>query len=413
LTSLPPELVGNIYDHLSYEALQPYDGCFLPIAKALLHFQRSNLYKHVLLSHRQLVSKFCVTIIQARPNIGAMVKRLEFGRGSRWDEDRYEGMHFANSGMDQRLRPMLPQLIHLERLTIYSSSIVHSVFTSFDTTPPPSSLFLLDLELDNYSLIDRILPLFPSLRYLRIDVYLDVAGSTEPTIDRIPLDPPRQLRNLHITADSRSKSICNLIASTESKETILRGRRTNLGLASLRNSEVMEELSAYCNREEGEQEVEDFDPSLLKFTSLTKLVLRGTELRLSDRFFTDYFTPALPLQTLHLTRQFALNSPDLIQAFKTKPTSLKSILLDTMADLESFDFEMLMALDEGGIREVVEIYRKAGVTVAGKDVAIVEEIDQARLDQARLDADEDDSFGSSDSEDNEDDEQEEEEDRSE
>jgi hypothetical protein len=151
LTSLPPELVGNIYDHLSYEALQPYDGCFLPIAKALLHFQRSNLYKQVLLSHRRLVSKFCVTIIQARPNIGAMVKRLEFGRGSKWNGDRYGGMHFANSDMDQLLRPMLPQLIHLERLAIYSSSIARSVFDSFDTTPSPSSLILLKLWLEDYS----------------------------------------------------------------------------------------------------------------------------------------------------------------------------------------------------------------------------------------------------------------------
>jgi hypothetical protein len=164
----------------------------------------------------------------------------------------------------------------------------------------------------------------------------------------------------------------------------------------------MRKLMVDCDGvEEGvevEGEVENFDASFLKFTSLTKLVLGGGGLRFSDHFFTDYFTPDLPLQAFYLTSGFTVNSPDLIQAFKTKPTSLKSILLDTMADLESFDFEMLMALDEGGIREVVEIYRKAGVRVAGKDVAILEEVDQARLD-----ADEDDSSGSSDSEENADD----------
>jgi hypothetical protein len=389
LTRLPPELVGQIYEQL----WSPYDrNRFLPIANALLHFQRSNLYKAVRLSHRQLILKFCVTIIQARSNVGEMVKQLHFGRGSEGNEDIYKGMQFANSDMDQLLRSMFPQLIHLEILRICSPLIARSALTSFDTTPPPSSLTLLALVLDDYCLIDRILPLFPSLQCLFIAVYFDDAGFTEPIIDRIPLDPPRQLRNLAINADYRSKSICNLIASTESQETKLRGRRTNLGLASLRNSEVMEELSAYCNREKGEQEVEDFDPSLLKFTSLTKLVLGEGGLRFSDHFFTDYFTPDLPLQILCLDGGFEVYTPDLIQAFKTKPTSLKSILLDTMADLESFDFEMLQAFDEAGIRVVVETYRKAGVEVAGKDVAILEEIDQARSD-----ADEDDSSGSSDS----------------
>jgi hypothetical protein len=393
--------VGQIYEQLSL----PYErNRFLPIANALLHFQRLNLYSHVLLTHRQLILKFCVAIIQSRSNIGAMVKQLKFVRGSEGGKDRYEGMQFANSDMDQLLRPLLPQLIHLERLWIWSPLIAQSVFTSFDTTPPPSSLFLLELELDNYSLIDRILPLFPSLQHLRIDVHLDVAGSTEPAIDRIPLDPPRPLTRLIIYADYRSKSICNLIASTESTKTILRGRRTNLGLASLRNSEMLRELVGHCTGvEEEEVEVENFDASFLKFTSLTSLVLGGGGLRLCDRFFTDYFTPDLPLQALHLTRQFALNSPDLIQAFKTKPTSLKSIVLDTMVDRGSFDPE---TFDEEGIRGVVEIYRKAGVEVSGSDVLALEVIDEEVSEEGEDD-------WPSDFEENEDDGQEEGEDRSE
>jgi hypothetical protein len=148
--------VGNIFEQL----WSPYyDNRFLPIASALLHFQSLNLYNDVRLSHRHLVLKFCVTIIQSRSNVGEMVKQLHFGRGSEREEDIYKGMQFANSDMDQLLRSMFPQLIHLEILRIWSPLIAQSVFTSFDTTPPPSSLFLLDLELNNYSLIDQILPI--------------------------------------------------------------------------------------------------------------------------------------------------------------------------------------------------------------------------------------------------------------
>jgi hypothetical protein len=155
---LPPELLGQIYEHL----WSPDDNQFLPIANALLHFQRSNLYKVVHFQRRHLVLKFCDTIIQGRSNIREMVKDLAFRRGSGGNADNHFGVQPADPDIDQLLGSMLPQLICLDSLKIFSSFIAQSVFTSFATTPAPSSLTLLNLTMYDFSLIDSILPLFPS-----------------------------------------------------------------------------------------------------------------------------------------------------------------------------------------------------------------------------------------------------------
>jgi hypothetical protein len=231
----------------------------------------------------------------------------------------------------------------------------------------------------DFSLIDSILPLFPSLQHLDIAIFNN-PELTAPTIDRMALRPPRRLKILDISVDYRSPSIRNLIASTESVETTLRVYHTNLALASLRNSEVLNEL--YVNEDEDgevDEEADSLDSLLLKFTSLKKLRLGGGGTCISDHFFTDYFKPELPLEYLNIMAGVQLKSSDLIRAFKTKPSSLRFIELDTNG-IHFFIDVLPEDFDEEGIRKLVEIYESGGVEVKGRDVDTVRDIDEARLD---------------------------------
>jgi hypothetical protein len=375
LTSLPPELVGKIYEHL-----WPYDR-FLPIASALLYFQRSNLYNEVDLHRRRLLLKFCDTIIEAGSNIGAMVKSLTFYQGTVRESENENvlvqirgGLPYKPRLIDPPLRSMLPHLVNLERLRIHATFIARSAFTSYDEAPAPSSLTSLELKLDDYTLVDRILLLFPSLQHL--DIAIRVEGFDEPTTDRIPLDPPRRLETIRIYADYRSQAICNVIASIESIRTTLEGRHAQRGLASLRNSEVMKELNVRSSY--AALQAENLDRSLLKLTNLEKLSLEGGRACVSDRFFTDYFNSELPLESLHLTAGLTHNLSDLIHAFEIKPMTLKSVVLD-WAEGSYYvvprdwrkDMWRAKGFNKVGVEELIEIYTKGGVEISGSAVEIL------------------------------------------
>jgi hypothetical protein len=368
--------VGQIYEHLWVLD----NNRFLPIAKALLHFQISNLYSKVHLNHGHQVLNFCDTIIRAGPNIGEMVKDLSFSAvincqtAGDAEGNTVDGWRcYTKSEMDQRLRSMLPHLMHLKSLTMHSLTVTQSVFDSFATTPAPFSLTSLELQLIDSSLIDLILPLFPSLQRLHIADLDEDLEEGEPTAARVPLDPPKQLKYLYIDADYRLPSICNLIASTESTETTLQGEYKSHGLASLRSSGVMEELTLMDGGDsdiyQGEEEGRDLEQSLIKFTNLTKLSLIGWGTYTSDHFFTDYFKPELSLQSLSLSLDFRFAVSDLVRAFKSKPSSLSSLVLGEAGSVDprywSNGIWRKRRFDKEGMEKIIAIYSNGGVKVSG------------------------------------------------
>jgi hypothetical protein len=314
-----------------------------------------------------------------------MVKDLVLGEWMGWnspyigygDVIDYKGQEYSASEMGQLLRSALPRLTHLERLEIPGRLIAGLAFASFIPTSVPSSLTSLDLDLQNDSVIDGILARFPALLKLCLRIFLHDTFEAS-AVDRIPLHPPRRLTTLSIHADYRSQPICNLIASTESTETILEGAYTSRGLASLRNSEVMRELTVECSSEEENL----LDQSLLKLTNLTKLSLGGEGSHVSDRFFTDYFKPELPLQFLHLRSHFTLESSDFIRALESKPIALKSLVLNTLELWINIHTRRKWSrgdwrqrgFDDEEMEEIIEIYTKGGVEVSGSDLKFIQVI---------------------------------------
>jgi hypothetical protein len=156
----------------------------------------------------------------------------------------------------------------------------------------------------------------------------------------------------------------------------LEGWFLNRGLAAVRNVEELQELNVGFGPAVAE-EADNLDQLLSKFTNLTKLSIgAGGAAYVGDHFFTDYFNSDLPLQSLDLTRGFILNCSDLIQAFKTRHTSLKSIVLDNMGDLEFVDYELVEQFDWDGINDIVSMYEGGGVNVSGSAVDyLLEELD--------------------------------------
>jgi hypothetical protein len=146
------------------------------------------------------------------------------------------------------------------------------------------------------------------------------------------------------------------------------------GLASLRNSEVMTELIVECD--EG-QFKEDLHESLLRFTNLKSLTLLGVCAAISYGFFTDYFKPELPLQSLVLGPGLTFVWFDLTRAFKSKPTSLKSIVFATKDDDYPGDWYQELGAEEDA-RKSFEIYKNGGVKVSGFDLSWFEMVADKR-----------------------------------
>jgi hypothetical protein len=324
---------------------------------------------------RDLVFKLCNAIIRSN-FLGEMVKDLRLSELMKeWLDGRprlnsaaviaHRGQDYTASEMDQLLRLMLPHLIRLETLSIHSTAISKSVFTWYATSPAPSSLTSLTIESGDYSLVDFILPLFPSLEHLRVNIH--VINSLAPTANGRPLhplDPPRRLTSLNIFADYECESIRDLLASTESTEMTLMGWGINIGLVSLRNSEIMKELTVECYGQEEDEEI--LDAGLLKFTQLTTLRVGSDVTEISNHFWTDYFKSNLCLEVLHFTEGFRLESSDLLRAFKSRPPSLKRIVLDTFYDMESMSDE-----DDIDTMLIIQIYGRAGVEVSGATVRVL------------------------------------------
>jgi hypothetical protein len=205
LTTLPPELLGHIYDLVWTPDDDHRSHKFLPTAAALLDFQRGNLYRWPhFYSNAHMIPKFCKTIIGTN-SLGTMIRHLTLDID---DED------FLSMELDQGMGLMFHQLTHLEYLLLGGDEIARLAFTSFEEQPAPSTLTTLELRAARESTIDDILRLFPSLQHLYIDKS-DDPQYTRSTIARITPNSPRRLATLTIDADfqSQSQAICHLIAS--------------------------------------------------------------------------------------------------------------------------------------------------------------------------------------------------------
>jgi hypothetical protein len=350
------------------------DQSFGPIHTALLHLQRLNLYRVVRLGDSHKMLKFCETINDNNA-LGAMVVGLEFVQ----DKEHIDMME-----MDQPLKSMLPKLINLGSLYLEGDRITQSTFDSFAKIPAPSSLTYLRVSISGCpsmggeSVVDLIVALLPaSLEQLYLEVGWVDPDVTGPTIARIALNTPRRLRTLEIWADFKSQAVCNLIASTESTYTELMGSCVLRGLDSLRNSEVMKELVVMC---EAGQDDEELDESLLKLTNLTRLTITACDhVQISNHFFTDYFTPELPLQFLELDGWIPDIFAQLVAAFKSKPFSLNKLVLDTLSQETDTSWGLDLDWVHSDLGQLLEMCERGGVEVSGSDLSFVERVKTERL----------------------------------
>lgn len=128
----------------------------------------------------------------------------------------------------------------------------------------------------------------------------------------------------------------------------------------------------------------------MKFTQLDTLNLFIEGATFSDEFFTNYFRINRVLTSLELESGFHLVWHDLTQAFKTKPHSLKKIVLDNLClkNVQRFKRPADLVLwrahndpndfQEFDTRALVELYSQAGIDISGDAVDLLRLLDVER-----------------------------------
>jgi hypothetical protein len=327
LSTLPPELIGVIYDNFASDAKHH----FLAIVRSLLPSQRMNLYRQVVIRSKLAFAKFCWTLSGTSGiELGGMVVDFTIC-DSMWDEEEDDNMNIDPARieaeeimMDALVQSILPKLTRLNILkvnTLPAARPIIPFFSSPTYLPGTSSIVTLQLRLEDYSQLHLILPLFPNLLDLSLELPTSpsVLGIEYTAAPDAPSNSTLQLRHLNrlfIRGNFTVPSVCQIVASTEAKSTILWGVAVHNGLRVLRNSERMESLNIRCNH--GDEASQDHGRALVKFTRVKELSL-GRQIDVEPTFFTDLFKSNPGLKILTLAEDFPLVASDLISAIKSNP----------------------------------------------------------------------------------------------
>jgi hypothetical protein len=386
LSTLIPELIGVIYDNFASDA----DCRFLPIARSLLHSQRVNLYRRVVLKSKLPFAKFCRTLNGTNGiQLGGMVIELDLGGFADEDEDYddEEDMAAQRMVMELLVQSILPKLTRLKILRAYMEAATRPIIPFFSSPKSllgASTIVTLHLELEDYSQLHLILPLFPNL--LELSLELPTSPSVSVLESTMAPDAPsnstlqlRHLNGLFIRGNFTVPSVCQIVASTESKTTILWGVAVHNGLRVLRNSERMESLNIRCNH--GDEASQDHGRALLKFTRVKELSL-GWQINVERTFFADLFNSNPGLRILTLEEDFPLVASDLISAIMSNPIvgldlRLNFVGLDHYDDMDEDDMELddvdwPDGCDAEDVQEIMDCQVLARVRVSGSAVDIID-----------------------------------------
>jgi hypothetical protein len=389
LSTLPPELIGVIYDNFASNAKHH----FLPIVRSLLPSQRMTLYRQVVIRSKLAFAKFCWTLSGTSGiELGGMVVDFTICN-SMWDEEEDDNMNIDPARIkaeeimvDALVQSILPKLTRLNILkvnTLPAARPIIPFFSSPTYLPGTSSIVTLQLRLEDYSQLHLILPLFPNLLdlSLKLPTSPSVLGIESTAAPDAPSNSTLQLRHfnrLFIYADFTDPSVCQIVASTESKATILFGVAVHKGLRVLRNSEPMESLHVEPHDWESRQ---DYGRALLRFTKLKELAL-GSRIEVEGTFFADLFKSNPGLKSLSLGRRSARVASDLLSVIRASPIIGLHLRLD-FVDLED-DYEEEIDLDdvawpdgcEAEVRAIMAWGAVARMEVTGSAVDIIDRLNE-------------------------------------
>jgi hypothetical protein len=391
LSTLPPELIGVIYDNFASDAKHH----FLPIVRSLLPSQRINLYRQVVIRSKLAFAKFCRTLNGINGiELGGMVVKLDIWHvviveeGEEDDED-IESEGIMTESLVQSILPKLTRLIILKVNPPPAARPIIPFFSTPTSLPGTSTIVTLQLRLEDYSQLHLILPLFPNLLDLSLELppYSSALGLESTAPEALPSSTlqPRQLNDLFIRGNFTVPSVCQIVASTESKTTILWGVAVHNALRVLRNSERMESLDIRCNY--GHEASQDHGRALVKFTRVTELSL-GRQINVERTFFTDLFKSNPGLKLLTLADEFPLVASDLLSAIRTNPIAGLHLRLHCVDGEDEYGEEIDVddvAWPDGceaeDVRAIMAWGALARMDVTGSAVDIIDRLNELEYDE--------------------------------
>jgi hypothetical protein len=297
----------------------------------------------VRLADKLAFAKFCRTLGgNSGIELGGMVIELEIDHLTETDlaeQDEEDRDDVQEIMIENQVQLILPQLTRLNILRVETPSAARPIipfFSSSTSVSGASTIVILRLRLEDYSQVHLILPLFPNL----LDLVLQLPASySAPELDSaVPETPsdspiqPRQLNALFIRGNFTVPSMCQIVASTEAKSTTLFGVAIHHVLRVLRNSERMKSLTVYCDDDQFSQ---DHGRALIKFTKVKELDL-GWGIGVECTFFADLFKSNPGLKNLTLAKDFPLVAANLISAIRTNPIAGLSLTLNFVS-LKEYD----------------------------------------------------------------------------
>jgi hypothetical protein len=323
------------------------DRHFLPIVRSLLYSQRINLYRRVRLADELAFAKFCRTLGgNSGIELGGIMMVIELTIDQSTErkylaEPDDEGLDHAQEFMiENKVQLILPQLTRLNILRVEAPSAARPIipfFSSATSGPKSSTIVFLQLWLEDYSQVHLILPLFPNLLELSLQLPASTSllelASTAPVAPSNSILQPRNLNRLSVRGNFTVPSVCQIVASTEAKVTTLWGVAVHDGLRVLRNSERMESLTVVCDDDQFSQ---DHGQALVKLTKVKELIL-GWRINVEQSSFADLFKLNPGLKNLTLANDFPLVPSNLISAIRTNPIAGLSLTLNFVSLKEYAD----------------------------------------------------------------------------
>jgi hypothetical protein len=334
------------------------------------------------------------------------------------DEDENGDMAAERIMMELLVQSILPKLTRLKILLAGTRGAARPIIPFFSSSirlPSTPTIVILHLNLEDYSQIHLILPLFPHLCQFTLalptKLIVTQLDSEAPVTLSSATIQPRQLDFLSIKANFNVPSVCSILASIESQQTWLFGRGFQKALPAIRNCERMKNL--LVSSEDALEDGVDHGKRLLEFTTVSDLNI-CRRINVGRTFFTDLFKSNPGLKRLALCTSFPLVASDLISAIKTNPIFGLALMLNNVDldeceegdDLEEFHWPDGCQAED--VRTIMACGEVAGMGITGSAVEIVHRLDKARREYAESLFRESLEDGDDDEDDDEDEEEEEE-----